>query len=325
MIVAASQDPGPLTALDLFTSWRPDPLALLLALLLGGGYLWARRRVATWPRARSLAFYGVGLGSLLLVSVTFFGVYDDVLFWARSTQIIVLLMVTPLGLAMGGPLTLLRQGLGNSGRARLDRAVASRGVRLATHPAAGSVLMLTLPWLLYFTAWYPTVLRNSGIDALTRLAVVAVGFVYFYGRLQLDPVPRRYSHLIAFTISLTEVIFDAALGLVLWLGPLVAMDYYAALGRSWGPSLRDDQIYGAGILWIGGDLAGLPFLGALLRRMIATDSEEAAEVDRRLDAAETPPTIPTGQANPDPPPSRPRLWWEEDPQLSERFHRSGSP
>ena len=324
MIVAASQGPAPLTVLDLLTSWRPDPLALLLVVLLGGGYLWARRRVAVWPRARSLAFYGVGLGSLLLVSVTFVGVYDDVLFWTRSTQIIVLLMVTPLGLAMGGPLSLLRQGLGEGGRARLDRAVASRGVRLATHPAAGSVLMLTLPWLLYFTAWYPTVLRNSGIDALTRLALVAVGFVYFYGRLQLDPVPRRYPHLIAFTISLTEVIFDAALGLVLWLGPQVALDYYAALGRTWGPSLRDDQIYGAGILWIGGDLAGLPFLAALLRRMIATDSEEAAEVDRQLDEAETAPTIPTDPANADPPPG-PRLWWEDDPQLSQRFHRSGAP
>lgn len=322
MIVVALQGPAPLTVGGLFTSWRPDPLALLCVVVLGGGYGWARRRVAGWPRARSLAFYGMGLGSLLLVSVTFIRVYDDVLFWARATQVIVLLMITPLGLAMGGPVTLLRQALGDSATARLDRWLVSRGMRVLTHPAAGSVLMLSLPWLLYFTGWYPAVLRNGILDALTRLTVVAVGFVYFYGRLQLDPMPRRYSHLIAFIITLTEVIVDAALGLVLWLGPQVAADYYTALGRSWGPSQRDDQIFGAGILWIGGDLAGLPFLGALLRRMTVTDAADAADIDRQLDREEADTALAStaAQTNPDQP-ATPRLWWEDDPQLSERFRR----
>ena len=54
---------------------------------------------------------------------------------------------------------------------------------------------------------------------------------------------------IAFTVSLTKVLFDATLGLVLWLGPRMDRDYHTALGRTWGPSLRDDQIFGAGILW----------------------------------------------------------------------------
>jgi len=39
------------------------------------------------------------------------------------------------------------------------------------------------PWLLYFTSWYPLVLRNAAVDHLSRLALLLVGFLYFYSRL----------------------------------------------------------------------------------------------------------------------------------------------
>ncbi|WP_344310952.1 cytochrome c oxidase assembly protein [Fodinicola feengrottensis] len=293
------------------TTWTPDAVSLVLAIALGAGYLWALRRVPGWPLARSAAFFGVGLGSMLLVSVTFVGAYDDVLFWVRAVQVIVLLMITPFGLAMGAPLTLLREACEN--KAKLDRVLNGKVAHLLTYPPIGSVILLATPWLLYFTGWYEAILRNGGLDALSRLALVVIGFVYFYGRLQIDPMPRKYPHLIAVAITFVEVVFDAGLGLVLWLGPLVvAAAYYTALGRTWGPSLRMDQIIGAGVLWIGGDLAGLPFLAALFRRMISDDAKDAAKVDQQLDEAEE------VQAEEEPT----RLWWETNPELSERFRRS---
>ena len=145
-----------------------------------------------------------------------------------------------------------------------------------------------------------------------------VGFVYFYSRLQLDPVPHKYPHLISVVITFVEVIFDAALGLVLWLSPhIVAHDYYQALGRGWGPSLRDDQIIGAGILWIAGDAAGLPFLGALMRRMAVDDDKEAAEIDRELDEQESAAASTDGEDEPAPPRSGGRT----TRLLAERFRR----
>lgn len=298
----------PLTMLTAVTSWTPDVLSLALAAVLGGGYLWALRRVPEWPMARSAAFFGIGLGSLLLVSVTFVGAYDDVLFWVRAVQVIVLLMITPFGVAMGAPLTLLREALKN--KEKLDRVLGSRIVGLLTYPPIGSVILLATPWLLYFTGWYEEVLRHSGIDVLSRLALLVIGFVYFYGRLQIDPMPRSYPHLIAVAITFVEVVFDAGLGLVLWLGPLlVGAAYYTAVARTWGPSPRLDQIIGAGVLWIGGDLAGLPFLAALFRRMISDDAKDAVKIDKQLDEAEEEEAGTT------------TLWWENDPQLSARFRR----
>ncbi|HEX7659518.1 MAG TPA: cytochrome c oxidase assembly protein [Pseudonocardiaceae bacterium] len=322
MRTAAILPPLDLTAV--FTSWRFDPLSLVLAVLLGGWYWWAHRALARrgepWPRGRAVA-WGVGVGLIVLCGSSFLGVYADTLFWVRAAVVIVLLMVAPLLLAMGSPLALALATLPASGADRIRRVLASRTARVLTFPATGSVLLIVTPWLVYFTGYYEAALRSSGVDALLRVHLLVAGFLYFYARLQLDPVPHKYPHMISIAISFAEVMFDAALGLVLWLGPnLVAHDYYLALHRTWGPSMRTDQIVGAGILWILGDLAGLPFLGALLNRMSTDDRREAAEIDRELDAQDAVEAAaadlePGAAAEPT------RLWWETDPVLAERFRR----
>jgi cytochrome c oxidase assembly factor CtaG len=302
----------PLTLSSALTGWTADLPTIGLVAVLGAGYVAAVRRCAPgadtpWPRSRHVAF-GVGLGLLALMGVSFVGRYADTLFWVRALQVITLLMVVPLCLALGSPVALVL-----AWRPSLRAVLSSRVARVLTFPATASLLLVATPWLLYFTGWYPLVLRNTVVDHLSRLALLLVGFLYFYSRLQLDPVPRKYPHLISVVITFVEVIFDAALGLVLWLNPhIVAQTYYEAVGRTWGPSLRTDQIVGAGILWLVGDLAGLPFLGALMNRMSHDDAREAAEIDRQLDEAEAA----------EDPATPPKLWWENDPILAERFRRT---
>lgn len=307
----------------MLTSWMVDPLSLVLAAVLGGAYWWALRTLARrgehWPRGRSVAF-GLGIGLILLFGASFLGGYADTLFWVRATDVIVGLMVVPLLLAMGSPLALALATLPAPAADRLRRALATRTARVLTFPATASVLLIVTPWLLYFTGYYQAALRSPAVDTLLRLHLLIAGFLYFYSRLQLDPVPHRYPHLISIVITFAEVIFDAALGLVLWLGPdLVARDYYLALQRTWGPSPRTDQIIGAGVLWLVGDLAGLPFLAALMSRMAVDDEREAAEIDQELDAREAEAPRASGDqgdaAEPAP------LWWENDPVLAARFQR----
>lgn len=316
--------PPPLTLTATVTQWTLDVPTILLVVLLGGVYLRAvrtQRRETPWSRGRSGAFLG-GLILILLCGVSFLGTYGDILFWARATQVIVLLMVAPLGLALGAPLELALATTSAGTQARLRALLASRVARVLTFPATASALLIAAPWVLYFTGWYQATLTNEAVDELTRLLLLGIGFLYFYSRLQLDPVPHRYPHLISICITFVEVIFDAALGLVLWLGPhLIAHDYYQALGRDWGPSLRLDQIIGAGVLWLIGDLAGVPFLAALVNRMQHDDEREAAEIDRVLDEREaaTAGTVATPSVDTASQPAP--LWWENDPILAERFRR----
>ncbi|HVW40899.1 MAG TPA: cytochrome c oxidase assembly protein, partial [Amycolatopsis sp.] len=271
---------APLTLERVFTSWTLDIPAIIFVLLLGGAYLRAARHVDT-SRGRTTAFLA-GLATILLLTCSFLGVYDDALFWVRAVQVVVLLMITPLLLALGAPLTLV---LATSRRADRLRALGrGRAARMLTFPLVITVLLIVPPFVLYLTPLYELTLRHGAVDELVRLGLVCCGFGYFWTRLRVDPTPRDDHPLVSFGISFTEVVVDAALGLVLWLGPLRAADYYHALARSWGPDLRTDQIVGAGILWILGDLAGLPFLGALLNRMSTDDRREAAEIDRELDA-----------------------------------------
>lgn len=341
-----------LTLSRAFTAWMVQPFAVVLVLALGVLYALGiravRRRGGRWPRSRALAFYLVGLGTAVLVTMSSVGVYSHVLFSMRAVQVVVLLMVTPLGLALGSPVTLLQRVIPSRRADAVRRVLASRAARALTFPLVTSVLLVVTPFVLYLTSWYEAALRSTALDQLTLLSLAAIGFLYFWTRLQVDPVPRRFPQLLSLLISLVEVIGDGILGLVLWLGPrIVAVDYYTELARHWGPSLRTDQIIGAGVLWILGDLAGLPFLGASLRRMTKEDAEEAAKIDKELDEhiAELESTSPTAAARrtgarptglpeestmdrnagtADGMTEKPvlmRPWWEDDPVLRERFRR----
>ncbi|WP_236731943.1 cytochrome c oxidase assembly protein [Mycolicibacterium peregrinum] len=294
----------------------PDWVALLLILITGTGYYVCRRRarrVGTVVRSQAWCF-GAGLVWWLLATNSVIAGYAPVLFWVRAVQVLLLLYVVPFLLAMGRPVTVLREASSRNVRARLDAALGSAAARVVLSPPVTSVLMLATPWLLYLTPWYVASMVNPVIASATRIMLSAIGFGYFYTRLQSDPVPRRYSPLLSIGISVAEGLGDGVLGLVLWLGPLIAYDYYSALQRNWGPSLRDDQTLGAGVLWILGDVLGVPFIMVLMRALGTHERTRAAEIDAELDAEVDAGSEEDGT-------STSALWWESDPQLRDRYHR----
>jgi cytochrome c oxidase assembly factor CtaG len=319
---------GPLTLQAVLTSWQFDAVSVVVVLALAVGYGWCVRRSGL--RGRPVWCFGVSMVLWLLATVSMIGVYAYVLFWVRALQVVLLLLVVPFFLASATPVTALRASLPAAGRDRLDRLLAGRVARVLLHPATTSIAMLGTPWLLYLTPWYTAALQQPAVAAATRILLVLIGFGYFYARLQADPVPRRYSQLISLLISVVESIGDGVLGIVLWLGPLIAPAYYAALHRDWGPSARMDQVIGAGVLWILGDVLGVPFLIVLMRALSADEKAHAAEVDAELDRAEAAEAEKTkeadtvdelGETQAAEEPARPALWWEADEQLAQRFRR----
>ncbi|HEX4253045.1 MAG TPA: cytochrome c oxidase assembly protein [Pseudonocardia sp.] len=344
---AAYVGPPALTLVRAVTAWQLTP-ATVAALLVGAGYLLAVRRLrargGSWPATRTWSFVAGGVGALVLVTSASIGVYAGVLFWARAVQNVTLLMIVPMCWAMGAPLTLLRELAPPSVRAPLSRALHSRLARRLTFPLVVTPVFVAPMPLLYLTPIYPASLEHGWVAALVGLGLLGAGWLYFWTRFRLDPTPRTDPYLVSLGISAAEVVLDGALGLAVWLGPVLAPHYYLTLGRPWGPSVRLDQIIGAGVLWIGGDLAGLPFLGVVLRRMTREDDAQAAIVDAELDrqdlaaeqarlaradragtdagataTADQPP--PAALAAEEDEPARPRLWWEDHPELAERFRR----
>jgi cytochrome c oxidase assembly factor CtaG len=321
----------PLTVGRLLTQWTPHPGVLAavtgLGVAYGLGLRRLRRRGGAWPVGR-VWWFSLGLVSILLVTVTAIGSYASVLFWDRAVQNIVLLMITPMFLALGAPLTLLRDTLPRSPRLWASRVLHSFPARLLTFPPVVTAALIAPLFVLYLTPLYEASLRSSAVAGAVGVGLVGAGFLYFWSRFRIDPTPRADPYLVTIAISISEVIFDGVLGLILWLGPLIAPHYYLALHRGWGPDPRLDQIIGAGVLWIGGDLAGLPFLATVITRMMHEDQRQAAVIDRELDALEatsaaasSAPSSSASSATSESP--RPRLWWEDHPELAKRFRRSG--
>lgn len=289
--------------------WTLDSTALVLMAIACVGYLACYRRVSgtgVVTRGQAGCFLA-GVATWAVATFSAVGGYAPLLFWVRALQVLLLLFVAPFLLALGRPLA---TACAASARVRrlVEPALESRGVRLAVSPLATSVAMLVTPWLLYLTPWY--VASMTGPVAVgTRLLLIVIGFGYFYARVQSDPVPRRFSPLVSIGISVVESLTDGVLGVVLWLGPLIASDYYASLQRNWGPSPRVDQSIGAGILWIVADVLSIPFVLVLMRQLGTDERRRAVQVDAALSETdgETPPA--------------PALWWEADPVLRDRFSR----
>ena len=167
-----------------------------------------------------------------------------------------------------------------------------------------TALLIAPPFLIYLTPLYPLMLSSTSVSGTVSVALVGCGFVYAASRLQIDPMPRQTHHGLTLVIALIEILADGLLGLVLWLGPLLAHSHPGAhLGLHL--DARTDQVIGAGVWWLGGDVAGLPFLLAIMTRFAADDDRRA----RLRDAEEDLPDDPRDRA----------LWWQNDPYLAERF------
>jgi len=216
--------------------------------------------------------------------MSFVGVYQPVLFYVRAVQTVLLVLLVPLFLALGRPVTLAAAAVPRAG-VRLEAVIRSLPAKVLTFPAITALALVGVPFVMYFTSWYTAVFDSDTVRELTYLALMAVGFVFFWTLLRVDPVPKEYPYAVSMWVTGVEVIGDAFFGIAVIATPiLIGGAYYQALGRPWGPSLRTDQVIGGGVLWILGDLVGLPFLAAQLIQMMREDESEAARIDAELDA-----------------------------------------
>jgi cytochrome c oxidase assembly factor CtaG len=325
--LAAYHGPPELTPLRALAEWTADAPALTFILVLGGLYLAGARRAragAGWPAGRAVAFCGAGLGFAAVATVSSVGVYAHVLVYMRALQTVLLLLVVPLFLALGRPLSLAIAVLPRLGP-RIEAMIGSRAAVILTFPAFTTLLLMVTPFLVYFSPWYVAGFHNTAVRELTFLALMAPGFVFFWTLLRVDPVPKAYPYLVSLWITGAEVVGDAFLGLaVVADNNLIGSAYYHALARPWGPSLRTDQVLGGGVLWILGDMVGLPFLAAQLIQMIREDEQEASVVDAELDAKEAAAAArlaaPGGAAHGgDENGGDEQPWWAADPRFADRF------
>ena len=346
-LATAYSGPPKLTLARAFTEWRVDVPSLVLILVVLAWYVASVRKVrrsgGQWGAGRTFAFIVLGLGFWTIATMAWPGVYESALFYARATQTVLLVLVAPLFLAMGKPLTLLIEADPRVGRP-VEKAVRSRVAKVVTFPAITTLLLIAVPMSMYFTSWYTHVFYSSTVREFTYLVLMAPGLAFFWTLLRVDPVPKEYPYGVAMWITAAEVVGDAFFGIaVIADQTMIGAAHYHAVGYPFGPSLATGQVLGGGIIWILGDAVGLPFLAVQLIQMMRADKQEAAEIDAELDARDaaraaaraaragqaadqavasssSASSAPAdGDAVPD---DDERPWWESDPRITGRFNRS---
>jgi cytochrome c oxidase assembly factor CtaG len=313
--------PPALTLTRAFTEWTFDPWMAALVVILGGGYLAGVRGRQDWPLARRIWFLGLGLGFLVIATMSWVGAYQPVVMYARAVQTVLLVLLVPLFLALGRPISLAIAVFPGAGR-RIEAVIRSRLARLLTFPAITTFALVAVPFVMYFTSWYTAVFHSAAVRELTYLALMVPGFVFFWTLLRVDPVPKKYSYAVSMWITGAEVIGDAFLGIAVIANQnLIGAAYYHALARPWGPTLATDEVIAGGVLWVLGDLVGLPFLAAQLIQMMREDESDAARIDADLDAKEAQLETAVALKEPGDADERqdPKPWWEDDPRFTSRF------
>jgi cytochrome c oxidase assembly factor CtaG len=316
--LASYHGPPELTVARAFSEWVLDPVAAVAIAAALAAYLAGVRRVRgagqRWAPGRVIAFL-IGMGFAVIATMSFVGAYRPVLFYARAGQTVLMLLVIPLFVALGRPVSLAIAALPAAGP-RIDRAIGSRTAKIITFPAITTLVLVVTPFVVYFTSWYAAGFGSALVREVTYAVFLVPGFVFFWTLLRIDPVPKAYPYVVSLWISGAEVIGDAVLGLAIIADPgLIAAAWYHAVARPWGPSLATDQVLGGGVIWVLGDIVGLPFLVAQLIQMIREDEADAEVIDAELDAAEP---VAASAAGPSP-------WWESDPRFTRRFESVARP
>lgn len=316
----------PLTVGRFFGSWDFDPWVAAACVLTLAAYLFGVRRVrrhgAPWPAVRILSFTLLGLGVVVLATMSSLAVYSRVLLWPMALRVTLLLAIVPVGLGLGNPVGLVSAALSPAGAARWQGALRAWPVRLLTFPVVAPVLAVATQFVVFYTGYIGAAQRHDVVMRLLELQLVATGCLFALPLLGVEILPAWCTQPVRMTLAAIDGLLDAIPGIaVMTSSGLVAGGYYGTVARGWGPTRSWDQTIGGGLMLTVAEVVAIPFVAILFVAWIREDARHATEVDAALDVAEARRRALT-PANEEPPSDRP--WWEVDPgPLADRASRYG--
>jgi cytochrome c oxidase assembly factor CtaG len=280
-----AQVPAP-TPGRLLLWWSLDPLVSVGLLAAAIAYLWARRRLVAdgvpWP-ARRTAYFLSGIGALALALLSPIEAYDTVLFSVHVVQHMLLTMAAAPLLALGAPITLALRVVRGRTRRRMVRVLHSPPMRVIGHPLVAWVLFTLTLYGLYFSPLFDLTLRQPLAHDLVHLHFLAVGLLFWWPVVGLDPSRWRLPHIARLGFVFLMIPFHAFLGVAIMNSGRVLAPTLESFQRSWGPTPLADQQTGGAILWGAGDLIALAaVLGVLISWASYEEKVVAVREDRRL-------------------------------------------
>jgi cytochrome c oxidase assembly factor CtaG len=237
-----------------------------------------------WPRWRTLAFYLLGLGSLMVLTCGFPGVYGAQLRWAFTLKTSLLLFVVPLLIGLGKPISLARAALPHGGIVRLNAVLSHGLVRFLSNTMAAPLLGLAL-FSMFLTPLFYTLRADPVADALLTIVVPQLGLLMALPIIEEADFQRSSVFItLEFVFVFIELLVDAVPGILLRLnGQVLDHVLTTAPAADWFPdSLRDQQLAGD-LLWFVCEIVDLPLIILMFMRFARSDKREARGFDDLTD------------------------------------------
>lgn len=282
---------GPPTLARVLFDWRFDLIfgtaAIVAAGLYVAGVLRLRRRGDRWPAGRTLAWL-LGCGGLLFVTSSGVGRYMPAMFSMHMTAHMVLSMLVPILLVLGGPVSLALRALPAAGRGEppgmrewLLAALHSRLSRVLTNPIVATVLFVGGFYGLYMSSLFDAAAGSHFGHVAMNVHFLLSGYLFYWVVIGVDPTPRPLPPLAKVAVVLASLPLHAFFGVVLMgTTELLGGNFYRSLHLSWHTDLLGDQRLGGAIAWAAGEIPLVIVMIALLVQWRRSDQRTARRLDR---------------------------------------------
>ena len=285
---------GPPTPARVLFDWRFDLIFGTAAIVLAGLYLVGvrrlRRRGDDWPAGRTVAWL-LGCLALLFVTSSGLGRYMPAMFSMHMADHMMLSMLVPILLVLGGPVSLALRALPTAGRDDppgmrewLLAALHSRLSRFLTNPVVATVLFIAGFYGLYLGGLFDAAVGSHMGHVAMNVHFLLSGYLFYWVVIGVDPTPRPIPPLAKLAVVFASLPLHAFFG-VLLMGTqnVLGESFYRSLHLSWHTDLMGDQRLGGGIAWAAGEIPLVLVMIALLVQWTRSDQRTARRLDRAAD------------------------------------------
>ena len=285
------------TLWSMLTQWRFDLIvgtaSVACIVLYAWGLRTLHRRGDSWPISRTV-FWMLGSVVLFFTVNSGMGMYMMAQFAPHMIGHMLLSMLVPVLLALGGPITLALRAIPPAGRNNppgprewILEFVENPISHFLTHPIVAMVQFVAGFYIVYYGGFYDSLAADHFGHLFMNIHFIISGYLFYWSIIGVDRSPHSFSPLYKLLVLLVSLPFHSFFGIMLMRSnEVLAPDWYGGLALPWVPDLLRDQQVGGGIAWGIAEIPLLLVMVALAVQWFRTDQKKARRDERKAERSD---------------------------------------
>jgi cytochrome c oxidase assembly factor CtaG len=263
----------PLTWSTFFGTWHLDSWWLVAAVVLAGGYLTLHRMAGETSTVRPwrVASWVGGLALMWVCVASAIGAYSMSVFWMHMVLHLLLIMVVPILLVLGHPITVILESFPEHRQPAVLRVIRSWPVTVLSHQLFGTLLYAVVIIGTHLTGFMDQMAQHGWLMGAEQVLYVVTGYLFLLPLLGEEPTRPNPPYLLRLIILVIAMIPDTIVGIVLLQTSSIPFPVMMGMHPSWAPDHLTDVHTAGGLMWAGGD-GGMMFIAMGLMISVITSS-----------------------------------------------------